>query len=191
MNRIFGYARVSTSDQDLSSQVNELQAVGCEQVFSDIASGVKSMRPGLTSCLENLQKGDTLIVWRLDRLGRSMKHLIDVITDLKTKEIGFKSLQDGVIDTTSASGELIFNIFAALSQFERELIRERTRSGLTAARARGKLGGRKPILSDNPKVRMAKKLHSDKNMAINDICTNLNISRATLYRYIALNNNGQ
>ncbi len=191
MNRIFGYARVSTIDQDLDSQVDELQAVGCEQVFSDIASGVKSIRPGLTSCLENLKKGDTLIVWRLDRLGRSMKHLIDVITDLKTNKIGFKSLQDGVIDTTSASGELIFNIFAALSQFERELIRERTRSGLKAARARGKLGGRKPILSDNPKVRMAKKLHSDKNMAIDDICKNLNISRATLYRYIALDNNGK
>jgi DNA invertase Pin-like site-specific DNA recombinase len=186
MGRPIGYARVSTGDQELNSQVDELRAAGCDPVFTDKASGAKSDRPGLDECMETLKEGDTLVVWRLDRLGRSMQHLVSVITDLKVKGIAFRSLRDGAIDTTTASGELVFNIFAALAQFERELIRERTRAGLSAARARGRLGGRKPISRDNPKVRMAKKMHRDQSLTIAEICATLRISRATFYRYLVL-----
>jgi DNA invertase Pin-like site-specific DNA recombinase len=186
MGNKIGYARVSTGDQDLNLQVRELKAFGCKQVYTDRVSGIKSERPGLTACLEAIKKGDTLMVWRLDRLGRSMQHLVNAVADLKKRGVGFKSLRDGVIDTNSASGELVFNIFAALAQFERELIRERTMAGLSAARARGRLGGRKPIAPDNPKVRTAKKLHADKSISIRDICNTLKISRATLYRYLGL-----
>ncbi len=186
MGRLIGYARVSTEDQNLSLQVDELQRIGCKKVFTDKAKGVKSERPGLDKCLNTLKTGDTFVVWRLDRLGRSMIHLVSVVTELKEKGIGFKSLHDGAIDTTTASGELIFNIFAALAQFESELIRERTRAGLSAARARGKKGGRKPLSPDNPKILMVKKMHADKELSINDICSSLKISRATLYRYLAI-----
>jgi len=181
-----GYARVSTEDQDLNMQIDELKAAGCSFVFTDKASGTLSERQGLDKCLGTLKPGDTLLVWRLDRLGRSMRHLVSILTDLKERKIGFKSLRDGAIDTTTASGELVFNIFAALAQFERELIRERTRAGLTAARTRGRKGGRKPIASSNPKVRMAKKMYEDKSLSIDDICSTLKISKATFYRYISL-----
>jgi len=133
-----------------------------------------------------LKKGDTLVVWRLDRLGRSMTHLLSIVTQLKEEGIAFKSLKDGVIDTSTASGELIFNIFSALAQFERDLIRERTKAGLEAARARGKVGGRKPISPNDPKVKMAKKMHKDHSITINEICETLNISRATFYRYLTM-----
>jgi DNA invertase Pin-like site-specific DNA recombinase len=186
MGKKIGYARVSTGDQDLDFQVQELKASGCKQVLTDCVSGSKSDRPGLDACIKALKKGDTLVVWRLDRLGRSMQHLVNVVAGLKGSGIGFKSLRDGAIDTTTASGELVFNIFAALAQFERELIRERTMAGLSAARARGKLGGRKPVSQDDPKVRAAKKLHADKGMSIRDICNTVKISRATLYRYLAM-----
>jgi DNA invertase Pin-like site-specific DNA recombinase len=186
MGKCFGYARVSTNDQDLSLQLNELKAVGCDTIFTDKVSGTKSERPGLDECLKTLRPGDTLIVWRLDRLGRSMQHLVSVVTELKSKGIGFRSLRDGAIDTTTASGELIFNIFAALAQFEAELIRERTRAGLSAARARGRNGGRKPVLPESPKVKMAKRMHEDRSLSPMEICVNLKISRATYYRYLAL-----
>jgi DNA invertase Pin-like site-specific DNA recombinase len=136
MSRLIGYARVSTPEQSLDLQLDELNAAGCKKIFSDKISGVRAVRPGLDQCLETVRAGDTLMVWRLDRLGRSMPHLVSVVTELRERNIGFKSLKGGVIDTTTASGELIFNIFAALAQFDRELIRERTRAGLKAARAR-------------------------------------------------------
>jgi DNA invertase Pin-like site-specific DNA recombinase len=186
MGRFVGYARVSTGDQDLNLQVDDLEAAECTLVFTDKGSGAKSDRPGLEKCLSELQAGDTLVVWRLDKLGRSMQHLVSVITDLKERNVGFKSLRDGAIDTTTASGELVFNIFAALAQFERELIWERTRAGLVAARARGRMGGRKPVSPLDPKVRMAKKMHSDRSMSINEICSTLRILRATFYRYLSL-----
>lgn len=148
--------------------------------------GVKKERKGLSKCLNTLKKGDTLVVWRLDRLGRSMPHLVSVITELKERGIHFKSIHDGVIDTTTASGDLVFNIFAALAQFERELIRERTRAGLKAARSRGRLGGRPPVLSNDHRVKMAKKLHANKNISIDEICVTLKISKSTLYRYLSL-----
>lgn len=186
MGRLIGYARVSTGDQDLNLQVDDLEAAECALVFTDKVSGAKGDRPGLEKCLSELQPGDTLVVWRLDRLGRSMQHLVSVVSDLKERNIGFKSLRNGAIDTTTTSGELVFNIFAALAQFERELIRERTQAGLLAARARGRMGGRKPVAPRDPKVRMAKKMHLDRSMSINEICSTLRISKATFYRYISL-----
>ena len=188
MSQLLGYARVSTNEQELNLQLDALKKAGCadRDIFIDRASGAKTERVGLQKCLSSLVKGDVLIVWRLDRLGRSMPHLISLVEELRKKEIGFKSICDGAIDTTSASGELIFNIFSSLAQFERRLIIERTNAGLSAARARGRLGGRKPITTDHPKVRMAQKMFLDKTMEIKDICKTLNMSRASLYRYVSL-----
>lgn len=186
--RMVGYARVSTNGQELQLQLDALLKAGCAKkgIFTDKVSGSKSARPGLDECLAHLKPGDTLVVWRLDRLGRSVRHLIDVVEDLRQRGVGFKSLCDGAIDTTTASGELIFHIFTALAQFERKLIQERTRAGLEVARARGRTGGRNPIVTDDPRVQTAKKMHADKTMPIADICTTLRISRPTLYRYVAL-----
>ena len=188
MAKLIGYARVSTQDQEVNLQVDALAKAGCAKnmIFIDKISGAKAERPGLRKCLDSLTSGDTLLVWRLDRLGRSMVHLIQLIEDLYQKSIGFRSLCDGSIDTTTASGELIFNIFSSLAQFERRLIQERTRAGLAAARARGKKGGRKKICSTDHKVLMAKNMHKNHCMAINDICKTLKISRASFYRYINL-----
>lgn len=181
-----GYARVSTGDQNLDLQMTALNAAGCSEIFTDKISGTKKERPGLDKALAKLEKGDTLIVWRLDRLGRSLAHLISVIQDLKDRGIGFKSIQDGAINTTTASGELIFNIFASLAQFERSLIVERTSAGLRAARARGRVGGRRPVPVTDPRVKTAKRMSKDKNVSIEEICRSLSCSRATYYRYLSL-----
>jgi DNA invertase Pin-like site-specific DNA recombinase len=188
MSRLVGYARVSRNEQDLNLQLDALEKAGCikDMIFMDKISGAKTERPGLEKCLATLGHGDTLIVWRLDRLGRSMQHLVSLIEGLRQKGISFKSICDGSIDTTTASGELIFNIFSSLAQFERRLIQERTKAGLDAARARGRNGGRKKIDSSDPKVQMAKKMHKDHGMNIDDICKTLNISRSCFYRYISL-----
>jgi len=188
MPKLIGYARVSTQEQDLNLQLDALEKAGCskDKIFVDKISGSKAERPGLEKCLAVIQPGDTLLVWRLDRLGRSMVHLISLIEDLRTKQIGFKSICDGAIDTTTASGELIFNIFSSLAQFERRLIQERTKAGLDAARARGRQGGRKKVEATNPKVMMAKNMHKDHGMSIENICKTLKISRASFYRYLSL-----
>ena len=186
MNHLIGYARVSTLEQNLSFQIEALKNAGCKEIFTDKVSGAKSERPGLRKCLSQLKAGDTLLVWRLDRLGRSMPHLVSIVTELKDRGVGFRSIQDGAINTTTASGELIFNIFASLAQFEREIIRERTNAGLKSARARGRFGGRRPISPDIPKVRMAKKMSQDQSINIKDICATLKISKATYYRYLEL-----
>lgn len=184
--RLVGYARVSKDEQNLNLQMDALLAEGCDKelVFVDKVSGAKTKRPGLDACLRELQEDDVLIVWRLDRLGRSMVHLISIIEGLKEQGIGFRSISDGVIDTTSPSGELIFTIFSALAQFERRLIQERTRAGLDAARARGRKGGRKPLDPNDPRIQMAKTMHKEKSMKIGDICKTLKISRTTFYRYL-------
>ena len=186
--RLVGYARVSTDDQDLSLQMDSLLSLGIIQddIFTDKISGAKTDRPGLGACLAKLQAGDTLVVWRLDRLGRSMHHLVDLIEELRNRGIGFRSVSDGLIDTTSPSGELVFHIFSALAQFERRLIQERTKAGLASARARGRLGGRPAVDLDEAKVRAARKLHDDHTLNIDDICNTLHISRSSYYRYIRI-----
>lgn len=188
MGKLIGYARVSTGEQDVQLQLDALEKVGCDRndIYIDKASGARSDRPGLDACLDALEPEDTLIVWRLDRLGRSMSHLVTLVEGLLEKKIGFRSLCDGAIDTTTASGELMFNIFSALAQFERRLIQERTRAGLSAARARGRRGGRRPLDSADPRVKTAKRMHKDHDMSIDQICGMLKISRATFYRYISL-----
>lgn len=185
---LYGYARVSTDDQELHLQLDTLKQAGCDEanIFYEKVSGAKSDRPALDTCLAKLKKGDTLLVWRLDRLGRSMPHLVTLIEELRERGVGFRSICDGVIDTTSASGELVFNIFSSLAQFERRLTQERTRAGLKAARARGKLGGRKAITPDDPRVKMAKTLYEDKGLAINAICKQMQVSRSTFYRLVKL-----
>lgn len=186
MGNLIGYARVSKGEQNLDLQVDALLKAGCSKnhLFIDKVSGAKEQRPGLDECLSRLQEGDILLVWRLDRLGRSLKHLVTVVEDLYKRKIGFKSLCDGHIDTTTASGELMFNIFSSLAQFERRLIQERTKAGLEAARARGRKGGRPSLSPFNPKVLAAKQLHQDKSLPIKEICSKLQISPMTLYRYL-------
>lgn len=188
MGKLVGYARVSTNEQNVKLQLDALKKAGCREklIFVDKASGARAERPGLEACLKNLAPGDTLLVWRLDRLGRSMPHLVTLVADLLEKKIAFRSICDGDIDTTTASGELIFNIFSSLAQFEKKLIQERTRAGLKAARARGRKGGRTPIASTDPKVQMAKRMHKDHGMSIAKICKTLKISRATFYRYVTM-----
>lgn len=188
MGRLMGYARVNTGEQDVQLQLDALKSAGCDEahLFVDTASGARSDRPGLDACMAVLQPGDTLVVWRLDRLGRSMPHLVALVEALLRKNIGFRSLCDGAVDTTTASGELMFHIFSALAQFERRLIQERTRAGLSAARARGRKGGRKPIAPNDPRVKTAKRMHQNRDISINQICKTLKISWPTFYRYLAL-----
>jgi DNA invertase Pin-like site-specific DNA recombinase len=184
--RRVGYARVSTDDQNLSLQLDALAqcGVGADLIFTDKQSGAKDDRPGLARCLKTVQPGDTLVVWRLDRLGRSMRHLVTVIADLRERGIGFRSISDGMIGTTSASGELVFHIFSALAQFERRLIQERTNAGLAAARARGRKGGRPRLAEAEPRIQLARKLHADSGVTLDAICKTLHISRTTYYRYV-------
>lgn len=188
--RLIGYARVSTNVQELALQIDALQKAGCtrKNIFSDKSSGAKATRPGLDACLRELKQGDTLVIWRLDRLGRSLRNLIELVERLRERGIGFKSLCDGGmgLDTSSANGKLFFHIFMALAEFERNLVRERTRAGLEAARARGRLGGRRPIDPNNPKVQTAKVMYKDRKMSVADICTTLGVSRPTFYRYLSL-----
>jgi DNA invertase Pin-like site-specific DNA recombinase len=188
MGHLIGYARVSTADQDLGLQLDALRHAGCRDawIFRDTTSGARTARPGLEACLQALSPGDTLVVWRLDRLGRSMTHWVTVIEELLGRQVGFRALCDGAIDTTTASGELIFYIFSALAQFERRLIQERTRAGLAAARARGRKGGRKPRRAEEPRVRMAYTRYVDQQLSVVDVCQTLRISQATFYRYVAL-----
>lgn len=177
-----GYARVSTNDQNLDLQKDALEKAGCEKIYVDEISGTVAKREGLEKAKEILRKDDVLIVWRLDRLGRSIRDLIDWVTRLEEEGIGFKSLQES-IDTTTSSGKLIFHIFAALAEFERNLIRERTNAGLAAARARGKLGGRKKSLNAKER-RRAVETYQRKNHTVQQICEMMNITKPTLYAYI-------
>jgi DNA invertase Pin-like site-specific DNA recombinase len=179
---LIGYARVSTLDQTLALQEDALQAAGCEQLYTDTASGALTDRPGLTQALSHLRPGDTLVVWRLDRLGRSLKHLIETVTALSDRGVGFRSLQEQ-IDTTTSGGKLIFHVFGALAEFERDIIRERTHAGLAAARARGRLFGRPRVLSSQ-QVKQLRSLAQDDRNTVSEICHTLGISRATFYRYL-------
>jgi len=177
-----GYARVSTAEQNLDLQCDALNAAGCEKVITDKASGTVVARPGLEKLKEQLRAGDTLVVWRLDRLGRSLRDLIGWMTYLEEAKVGLLSLHEA-IDTTTTSGKLTFHLFGALAEFERSLIRERTQAGLAAARARGKKGGRPTALSKD-KRELAVKLYHENQVPIAKICTMLGISKPTLYAYI-------
>jgi DNA invertase Pin-like site-specific DNA recombinase len=179
---LIGYARVSTEEQNLDLQRDALQKAGCEQVFTDRVSGRKDNRPGLTEALSHLRTGDTLVVWRLDRLGRSLRHLIDTVTELQAREIGFQSITES-INTTTSGGKLVFHIFGALAEFEREIIRERTNAGLQAARARGRNGGRPKKLTKK-QIEMLQHLAADKTHTVAEICKTLGIGRTAFYRYV-------
>src|SRR5215213_5906856 len=177
-----GYARVSTHEQTLDLQRDALKKAGCEQIFTDTVSGTKEERKGLREALSHLRQRNTLVVWRLDRLGRSLRHLIDTITSLQERDVGFKSLQEN-IDTTTSGGKLVFHIFGALAGFEREIIRERTTAGLKSARSRGKVGWRPKALTLK-EVQMLRNMASDRSLAVSDICKTLGIGRTTFYRYV-------
>lgn len=177
---LIGYARISTLDQNLELQRDALASAGCEKVFTDVGSGGDPSRSGLAEALAQLRTGDTLVVWRLDRLGRSLKHLVETVTSLHSRGVGFRSLTEG-IETETSGGRLVFHLFACLAEFEREVIRERTRAGLAAARSRGRRGGR-PALMDEKKTALARRMHSDPANTAADICRALGVSRATLYR---------
>lgn len=181
---LIGYARISTQDQSLDLQKDALLKVGCEETHSDVASGVGCLRQGLEEALKRLRRGDTLVVWRLDRLGRSLRHLLELVSDLEARGIGFRSLKES-IDTTTPGGRLVFHVFGALSEFERELLRERTMAGLASAKSRGRSGGR-PRAMDEEKVRLARTLHNDKSITVGEICRSLGISKGTLYRNLAM-----
>lgn len=179
MNQRIGYARVSTDDQNLDLQCDALRLAGVESIYEETASGKSAARLELEHCLRALRAGDTLVVWRLDRLGRSLPDLVRIVARLEAKGIGFESITEK-IETTSAAGKLVFHVFAALAEFERNLIRERTRAGLAAARARGRAGGRKPKL-DARQIREIKRLMSDPTIPVSQIAERYKVSRTTIY----------
>lgn len=180
-----GYARVSTRDQKADLQLDALKQAGCDYIYQDTASGSKSARPELDKLLTHLRAGDTVVIWKLDRLGRSLTHLIELVGNLAERNVGLQSLNDP-IDTTHAQGRLIFNLFASLAEFERELIRERTQAGLSAARARGRIGGRpKGLPAKSEATAMAAEtLYREGRLSIAAISEKLRISRSTLYSYL-------
>jgi len=180
-----GYARVSTKDQSLDLQKDALRKAGCKKIYSERLSGASTERPELSVLLEQLRQDDVIVVWKLDRLGRSLRDLVDLISMFQSIGVGFKSLQDN-IDTTTPTGKLTFHLFAALSEFERDIISTRTKAGLEAARARGRHGGRPKGLSKKArdKARLAESLYKEKERSISEICDHLDISKPTLYRYL-------
>jgi DNA invertase Pin-like site-specific DNA recombinase len=182
MNQRIGYARVSTDDQHLDMQRDALTAAGCSVIYEETASGKAAARPELEQCLKALRPGDSMIVWRLDRLGRSLPDLVRIVGELEQKGIGFESITER-IETSSAAGKLVFHVFAALAEFERNLIRERTNAGLAAARARGRAGGRKPKLNEKD-VKEIRALWRDKSIPVADIARRFGVSRTTLYKHL-------
>ncbi|MGB9670598.1 MAG: recombinase family protein [Halothiobacillaceae bacterium] len=181
MNQRIGYARVSTDDQNLDLQRDALLKAGCETIYEEATSGKSATRPELEQCRKALRAGDTLVVWRLDRLGRSLHDLVQIVAELEQRGVHFESLTEK-IETGSAAGKLVFHVFAALAEFERNLIRERTHAGLAAARARGRKGGRKPALTPQ-QVREIKALLRDPSIPVASIADRYGVSRATIYKY--------
>jgi DNA invertase Pin-like site-specific DNA recombinase len=180
-----GYARVSTKDQSLNLQKDALKKAGCRKIYSEQISGTKTDRANLDEMIEHIRQGDIIVVWKLDRLGRSLRDLINLISKFQDLGVEFKSLQDN-IDTTTPTGKLTFHLFAALAEFERDIISERTKAGLESARARGRKGGRPKGLSKKAtdKARLAESLYNEKNNSIQEICEYLSVSKPTLYRYL-------
>jgi len=179
---LVGYARVSTQDQNPALQLDALKAAGCEKLFVEKASGAQRDRPELLAALDYLRAGDSLVVWKLDRLARSLKQLIETVELLESREIGLRSLTEA-IDTTTAGGKLVFHVFGALAEFERSIIRERTRAGLEAARARGKKGGRPPALVAKD-LAAAKAMLSDPDITMEEVAKRLRVAPSTLYRHL-------
>lgn len=182
MGKFVGYIRVSTDKQNLHLQEDCLKKIGCYKIFYDVASGAKAERPGLKDCLDYIREKDTLVVWKSDRLGRSTVNLLNIIDDLRKRKIGFKSLTEELFDTTSSNGRLVFGIFALLAEHERDRIRERTMAGLSAARARGRKGGRPKVLTKEKKG-IASEALQNKNKTVKEIAKAIGVSEATLYRY--------
>jgi DNA invertase Pin-like site-specific DNA recombinase len=180
-----GYARVSTKDQSFDVQIDALKKAGCKKIYKDVASGARSERPALNEMIENLRSGDVLVIWKLDRLGRSLNHLIGLVNELMERGIGLKSVRDP-IDTTTPQGRLSFNLFASLAEFERDLIRERTQAGLSAARARGRSGGRPKGLPKKAEATAcaAETLYRERELSVQQIADKLGISKSTLYSYL-------
>lgn len=185
---LIGYARVSTQDQRLDLQRDALRTAGCAEVFEEVASGARTARPELEKALGRLRAGDALVVWKLDRLGRSLPHLLETVRELEKRGVGFRSLQES-IDTTTSGGRLVFHVFGALAEFERDLISERTRAGLQAARARGRNGGRPKKLTAK-KLEVAQAMLRDKSLPISEVCKTLGVSKATLYRSLPAKTSG-
>lgn len=180
MGELLGYARVSTLEQNAELQRDALDAAGCWRVFTDQVSGVKESRPELDRLLEQVRAGDTVVVWRLDRLGRSLRHLIEVVEDLSRQGVGFRSITES-IDTTTSGGRLIFHVFGALAEFERDLIRERTLAGLESARARGRMGGRPTVMTAD-KTTAARRMYAQQDLSVARIAEVLQVSRSSVYR---------
>ena len=180
-----GYARVSTREQSFDLQIDALRKAGCEKVLQEVVSGAKADRPVLDALLADLRAGDVLVIWKLDRLGRSLRHLVDLASSLMERDVGLRSLNDP-IDTTTPQGRLAFNLFASLAEFERDLIRERTQAGLTAARARGRMGGRPKGLPPEAErtAYAAETLYREGELSVQEICDQLSISKPTLYAYL-------
>ena len=179
---LVGYARVSTQDQNPGLQLDALRGVGCEKIFEEKASGAQRDRPELKSALEYMRDGDTLVVWKLDRLARSIKQLIETVEMLEGRGVGFRSVTEA-IDTTTSGGRLVFHIFAALAEFERSIIRERTKAGLSSARARGRMGGRPSALSEED-LGHARALLADPEITVNQVAKRLGVAPSTLYRHL-------
>lgn len=179
---IYGYARVSTGDQTTDLQKDALVKAGCDRIFTDVASGARAHRPELDHMLDLLREGDTVVVWKLDRLGRSMQNLVDLMTTFDERGVQFRSLTES-IDTSTPGGTLVFNIFGSLAQFERDLIRERTRAGLEAARARGRKGGR-PAKLDEKQIREVRRLYGSRTVTVDQIAAMMNVGRSTIYRCV-------
>lgn len=179
---LYGYARVSTTLQDPALQIDALKAAGCARIFTDKASGKSDRRPQLDKLLEAVLPGDVIVVWRLDRLGRSLRHLITALNDLADREVGFRSLTEG-FDTTTAGGRLLFNITGSLAEFERDLIVERTQAGLAAARARGRHGGRRTVMTPE-KMKLAREMYDTHEYSVETIAQTIGVSRMTVYRHL-------
>ncbi len=179
---LIGYARASTLEQNLKLQRDALKKAGCRKIYTDKAGGSVEGRSGLAKALESLRRGDKLVVWKLDRLGRSLSHLVTLLEELKEQGVGFRSLQEN-INTTSGVGKLVFHIFASLAEFERDLLRERTLAGIASARSQGRLGGR-PRALDAKQIAQAKAMHKSGKIPLNEICAKLGVGRTTLYRYL-------
>jgi len=178
-----GYARVSTADQDPQLQLDALGPAGCLKVYKDVATGTKADRPQWNRCLEDLRAGDTLVIWKIDRLGRNLRDLIDIVTTLETRRVGVLSLTDGIVDTTTAHGKLVFGMFALMADYEAALIRERTQAGLVAARSRGRTGGRKPKMTP-ALIGKAQRMYDARQFTMAEIATSCGVTAMTIYRHI-------